>query len=274
MGNSTPYIIDLSIIIPCYFDQENCSGITDLLRHYTSYDPQILDRIQFILVDDCSPCQVQIPPDIDLNILILRVRENITWNQGGARNLGVVYARSDKVLATDLDHLYTEKTLNYILSFGRLGKTMYRFRRKGFDGQLMKPHPNSFLMSRGRFLEFFGVDEEFCGNYGSEDGIFWRWQRYNGTRFKYLPTKYANNLRDYDRKRSDHSLIRDKQRNRALKKQKKHECDVWGYRGGHSRQFLSFTWDIKEDRKRQNITWCPPKDKIWKKLWPLRVLLS
>lgn len=264
--------IDLAYVIPCYFDQKNTENLDLLLRTYAEYPPEVIERIEFVIVDDASPIPVQIPADIDLNIRLLRIREDIAWNQGGARNLGVLYSRCDKVLATDLDHLFTAETLAHILALPRLGRRMYRFRRQDKDGQPIKPHPNSFVMSRGRFFELFGVDEEFSGHYGCEDGMFWRWQRYNGTRFSFFPKRYTSLLRDYDRLRSDHSLSRDTVYNNAMKHRKLKEWAEWGARGGHSRRFLEFTWDLVEDRQRQQALWQPQPDRLWKKLWWWRLL--
>lgn len=266
--------IALSYVLPLYFDQQDHESLTLLLRKYAGYEPILLDRIQFVLVDDCSRVPVRIPEDINLHIRLLRIRDDIPWNQGGARNLGVVYSRSDKVLATDLDHEFTEKTLTHIVERPPLGRRMYRFRRLDTHGQPTRPHPNTFLLSRGRFLMFHGVDEEFCGAYGAEDGMFWRWQRYNGTRFAYLPRKYAARLRILDRERSYHSLERDKTRNDALKRRKKNEWATLGPYGGHSRQFLNFSWDVVEDRRRAGTQWRPPMNRSWKRLWMLRWLFG
>lgn len=266
--------IELSYVVPLYFDQQNHDALTTLLQRYASFDPLLLDRIQFVLVDDCSPVPVALPNNIDLNMLLLRICDNIPWNQGGARNLGVVYSRSDKVLATDLDHEFSEATLRHIVDLPPLRRRMYRLRRVTAAGEPTRPHPNTFVMSRGRFLQFHGVDEEFCGAYGSEDGMFWRWQRYNGTRFSYLPRRYANRQRVFDRDTSYHSLTRDNSRNYGLKRRKKLEWAQWGPHGGHSRQFLKFTWDIVEDRRRANPQWAPRVQRSWKRTWMLRWLFG
>jgi len=264
--------LDLSYVIPLYFDQDNSDSLNDLLYRYAAYDASLMDRVQFVLVDDGSPRPVMLPPDLDLNVLLLRIREDIAWNQGGARNLGVLYSRCDKVIATDLDHEFSEETLARIVSMRPLGKRMYRMHRKDVDGRFMRPHPNTFVMSRGRFLELFGVDEDFSGHYCCEDGMFWRWQRYNGTRFRYLSKRYVNQSRVIDRAGSYHSLSRDTTHNTDLKKRKIREWDRWGFRGGHSRKFLAFTWDMVEDRLRSRRTWQVPEDRWWKKTWIFRQL--
>jgi hypothetical protein len=267
-------LIELSYVIPLYFDQHDHQSVTDLLRMYEAYDRALMDRIQFVLVDDGSPLRVALPKDINLNILLLRIRENITWNQGGARNLGVVYSRSDKILASDLDHQFSQETLRAILALPRLRRTVYRFHRLSVEGKPAPSPPNIFIFSRGRFLELHGVDEEFCGHYGCEDGMFWRWQRYNGTRFRYFPERYPTVHRKLDLARSYHSLVRDTSRNTLLKKRKQKEWATWGPSGGHSRKFLSFTWDTVEDRRRQGITWVPSQNRWWKKTWHFRWLFG
>lgn len=269
-----PYPLELSYVIPVYFDQEDQESLHELLRKYSEYDPVLLDRIQFVIVDDCSPLPVNLPDQMDMNILLLRIEEDILWNQGGARNLGVVYGRSDKILATDLDHEFTEETLKHLINFPKLDRTIFRFHRLDREGRFTKSHPNTFFMSRGRFLRFFGVDEEFSGAYGCEDGMFWRWQRYNGTRFRYMNKKYASRLRKLNLDKSYHSLTRDVKRNTDLKNRKKDEWKTWGPLGGHSRKFLAFTWSVVEDRKRSHLTWKPPKNRMWKKLWLFRQILG
>ena len=72
-----------------------------------------------------SPLQTD-PPDLPLNLTWIRIREDIAWNQPGARNLGAVYAKSDKILITDLDHEFPEATLRALERRGhrvRFGET-------------------------------------------------------------------------------------------------------------------------------------------------------
>lgn len=266
--------IDLSYVVPVYFDQKDHRSVYELLERYEKYSPVLLDRIQFVIVDDGSPIPVSLPSDLDLNVLLLRIHENIKWNQPGARNLGVVYSRSDKILATDLDHWFPEKTLRHAVEMTGLGRRVYRFHRKDAMGKSISPHPNTYVMSRGRYLQYFGVDEEFCGAYGYEDGMFWRWQRYNGTVFKLLSKRYFCMVGDLDLEKSYHSLERDQSRNKRLKARKLEEWRIWGPLGGHSRKFLSFTWEVVEDRKRTRMNWKPDKNTLWKKTWFLRQLFG
>ena len=75
----------------------------NLLKVYEKYSPDLLDIIEFITINDESPLQYKIPK-FDLNLRWIKINENIKWNQAGARNLGILSAKSDKF--TDLDHVF------------------------------------------------------------------------------------------------------------------------------------------------------------------------
>ena len=274
MSSPSFYPIELSYVIPCYIEEGNQHSLDQLLRVYASYSPELVDRLQFVLVDDHSPYPVRVADDLDLNIKVLRINEDIRWNQAGARNLGVVYAPSDKVIVTDLDHVFAEETLQHIVDLPRLGKVMYKPFRYAADGNELSPHPNTFILSRGRFFENFGYDEEFAGEYGYEDGMYWRWQRYNGTRFRYMSKRYPIHVRDGDENGVTTGLQRDKIKNKQLRTRKLKEIAEYGPLGGHSHQFLNFTWQLVTLRARQSRTWQPEKNKMWKKLWWWRCYFS
>jgi hypothetical protein len=95
--------IRLKYVTHFYLNQSDASSIVSLLQRYERYSPDLLDRIQFVIVDDGSPLPYRIPK-LNLNICWLKITDDIPWNQSGARNLGITCAPSDKVLMTDLDH--------------------------------------------------------------------------------------------------------------------------------------------------------------------------
>lgn len=266
--------ISLSYVVPVYTNQCRGTVLEQLLNRYASYSRKMLERIQFIVVDDGSPMPVQIPDDIDLNILLLRIKEDIPWNQPGARNLGVVYARSEKVLITDVDHEFPEDTLQHALERTCRPHEAFMFERKEADGERLNPHPNTFLFRRSTFLGYYGYDEEFCGAYGYDDLMFREWQQYNGTRFRCLPQRFLCIHRAIDRNVAYHSLVRDDTRNARLAAAKRKEWAEYGRWGGHSRRFLEFTWERVMDRR---MTGAFPAGKVcrwWKKLWLVRQLLG
>ncbi|MGR3914301.1 MAG: glycosyltransferase family 2 protein [Gammaproteobacteria bacterium] len=259
----------MSYIIHFFFDQQSENVLTGLLRKYEAYAPEVLDQIHFVIVDDCSPIQFEIPK-FELNTTWLRVTDAITWNQCGARNLGVVYAKSDKILLCDLDFEFPEHTLRHMIARKNPGKCFYKIIRKGEKGP-----QNNFFMSRARFLRLYGYDEEFCGAYGAEDHRLVKFLKYHGTWQKYLPKKYycvANER--IDRKKEWHTLDRDDARNSAIDRRKHSELLVWGAETGHSRMFLNFNWKIVSQNFRDKTAVVRPVRRHWKSLWWFRTLFG
>lgn len=267
--------IALTCVTHVYLNQGNAETLFELLRSYASYPADLLDQIQFIVVDDGTPLDYALPKDLDLNLLLLKITKDIPWNQGGARNLGVLYARSDKVLLTDVDHAFPEETLRYCIRCRVSPKAMYRFwRRHSYDKELTRAHGNTYLLSRGRFLGLFGYDEEFSGNYGAEDELFWRWQRVHGTRVMTMPRRYIALMRGVDRVKGYHSLERDRSHNNRIGDQKRRLIKLHGRHGpSHSRQFLAFPWVVQEDRQRPTVAHLK-HNRWWARLWWWRQVTS
>jgi len=271
--------IALSYVTHFYLDQGDASAVVDLLRKYETYSSDVLDVLQFVIVDDCSSVKYEIP-DFNLNIRWLRITDDIKWNNPGARNLGVTYAPSDKVLLTDVDLEFPEQTLRAIIRRKECGRKFLRILRRTPDGQPDRSHPNVFVLSRARFLRLYGYDEEFCGNYGFDDVIFVKWQKYNGTRFGYLGSrfwwlggKYYKSHREIDRDRSYHSLVRDFGPNEEVWARKIEEMKTYGHDAGHSRMFLNFKWEVVNEQHRPYEP-ARREDRLWQKLWYWRWLVG
>lgn len=263
--------IGLSYVTTCYFNQTDSSSVLQLLRRYASYSGDLLDRLQFLIVDDGSPVPVTLPADLNLNVLLLRIPEDVPWNHAAARNLGAVYARSDKLVLTDVDHEFPEDTLRRILDLGELRRTMYMFFRLDADGAHKRRHLNTFLLSRGRYLELFGYDEEFCGHYGLEDDLFRRWHRYHGTRIRMFrggPVK----LRHVDHEEGYHSLARDRGHNAATFTRKRRLWEEFGPQAAYSRTFLRAPFEVVADLRRAAPPAQPPPsfmNRLWRR-WQWR----
>ncbi len=262
--------IRLSYMTHFYLNQHSADSVMDLLKRYESYSPDLLDRVYFIMVDDGSPLTYDIP-QLNLNIVWLKITDDIPWNQPGARNLGVTYAPSDKVLITDLDHEFPEETLRYMVNRGECGRNFYRIYRWGVK---QRPHSNVFLISRSRFLRFYGYDEEFSGHYGADDYRFVKLQKYYGTRFVKMNKKYRCIAReDIDLAGAYHSLERDLAHNTPIDARKKEEVLKYGPDAGHSRLFLNFNWTVVEEHLRQSVI-KRPRRVLWKHLWYWRWLFG
>lgn len=264
--------IRLSYVTHYYLDQERPDTVLDLLARYQSYAPELLDVVQFVVVDDCSPLRFA-PPDLDLNLIWLRITDDIPWNQGGARNLGVTYAASDKVLLTDIDHEFPEATLAGMAGMRECGRDFFKiYRTDPVTGKLRHGHSNTFLLSRARFLRLYGYDEEFCGHYGAEDYRFVKFQKYHGSRQRYLPRNYRCIPRvDIDREAAYHGLDRDLAHNTPIDSRKEFEMKQFGHDAGHSRMFLRFRWEVLLEHSR-NVRPARRKNPLWQKLWYWRWL--
>jgi hypothetical protein len=266
--------ISLTYITHFYINQESPGAIFNLLRRYEKYDPSVLDRIHFVIVDDGSPTAYQIP-SFTLNLTWLKIREDIPWNQGGARNLGVVYGRSDNILMTDVDYEFPESTLRAMIDAPPCGRNIYKiYRGDRITGELMEGHANTFFMSRSRFFRFGGYDEEFSGHYGAEDYRFIKFQKAQGARQRYFrPPSVCYRRNDIDRKKEYHDLDRDLSYNSPVDARKKFELEYFGHGSGHSRHFLNFTWTRLAENRREVDTE-RRTDQMWKRLWYWRWLVG
>jgi hypothetical protein len=241
----------LSYVTHFYCNQSDIGSVTRLLERYAQYPEDIRAKVQFVVVDDGSPIQYSVPT-LPLNLTWLKIDVDIPWNQAGARNLGATYARADTVLLTDLDHEVPEESLRNLLSRKPCGKRLYKMWRcqDGGRGEIYKGHSNLFVMSRGRFMECHGYDEEFSGSYGAEDFRFVKYQKAQGSLQTYLPKSiFCFERTDIDRNKSYHSLKRDLSFNTAVDSRKKRELALYGRDYGHSRKFLDFTWTLASDQR-------------------------
>ena len=263
--------IKLSYVTHFYCDQNDINSVLNLLNAYAKYDPELLDIMEFVIIDDGSPLKYEIP-DFNLNLRWIKINEDIKWNQSGARNLGVLSAKSDKLIITDLDHIFYEDTLKFMATYNFKEKEIYKSRRthihrNGFVAGNYPGAGNIYAMSRGDFLKYFGYDEEFAGNYGYEDNFCAEYFDALGFKRKYITKKkYFYRERDdndVNRKSSYHSLNRDDSQNKIIYEKKIEKMKKYGAMVAHSRIFLNFTWQVLSEQFRKNI----PENTIKKKFW-------
>lgn len=236
---------ELSYIVPIYIEKEKSDIFRQLLKWYETYSSDLLERIQFIFVDDHSPLKIDIPADCKLHYTLARVDDDIMWNQGGARNLGVHLAKTSKLILTDLDHLFPEALMVEILD-AKEPQALYMFRREK-DGQKIYPHPNTFFCTKATYFKALGVDEEFCGHYGFEDIYFIKLQKALGTKIKKFSRKKVILKEHKDSTNELHSLERDLTVNKELFEKKQATLTSGKIFAGHSRLFLNFKWSLLQE---------------------------
>jgi len=99
-------------VVMTYFNNPEMMKIH--LATWHTYPTKLRAMIQFIVVDDHS----EVPLEIDeavLNLTILRVDDDITWNLPGARNLGADYCKTDWFMMVDTDMLLTAEMAKRML---------------------------------------------------------------------------------------------------------------------------------------------------------------
>ncbi len=260
--------IRLTYITHFYCDSpEKIGSIEELLSNFATYPTEVLDRTHFVIVDDGSPISYT-PQHHGLNLTWLRITDHIPWNNPGARNLGVTYAKSENIVISDTDHDLPPETMSKLCRQPDCRKSFYKFKRMNHEGELQKAHPNMFFMARSRFMKFFGYDEEFCGHYAHDDMWFVKFLKWNGTIQRHMPDRYHARMRKIDAMKHNHSLNRDQETNELLYQRKRREVDQFGNAQGHSRTFLDFRWEV--DLTHQRPAPEPRPNTLWKKLWWFR----
>ena len=238
----------VTIIVNCYAEIDNASFVVNLVRHYQELPPSLKEKFELILVDDHSPHALASFIEGHLNMRIFRIDDDIPWNQPGARNLGVIYSRSDKIVMHDVGQCLPQRTLEKIVEMADPSKRIYKFVGVSErDASVKLPsHPNTLFMSRARFLRYYGYDEEFAGHYGREDTCFTRLQRRFGARIKRLPSRYPVICRERDEDFVYSDLKRDKTTNTALMEKKLSSARSLDERC-FSRRFLSFSFHLAKE---------------------------
>lgn len=154
-----------------------------LARHYeiwSEWPDEVKAQIRIVVVDDGSPekaSSVKRPKGLP-ELSVYRVAEDRPWWHHAARNIAMHEAPEGWCVLTDIDHVLPLASANAIL--GQLdqldpGKAYYLDRittdgrpRTGSRGDEMKPHPNSFLLTRELFWRLGGYNERLCGCYGTD----------------------------------------------------------------------------------------------------------
>lgn len=157
--------------------------LTRQMENWLTYPEEVRKQIRFILVDDGSPQPAApIVQEMAKDVEVYRVTIDILWNQNGTRNLAAHVADEGWMLMTDLDHVLLVDSAQELLRrvpalspsrWYRLDRR--RTRVSAETGQLetfpIKPHSNSFVVTREAYWKAGGYDEDYCGCLCG-DGVF------------------------------------------------------------------------------------------------------
>lgn len=170
----------ISLVMPYYMNP----GMLRLqYRNFQSWPARARNEIKVIIVDDGSPTSPaeNVPRPYDMpTIEIYRVLQDKPWHQHGARNLGAHVADSEWLLLTDMDHVLEPDHAMELR--GNIAKKLldpravYMLDRIEADTReptrapngVLKPHPNSFVLTRDLYWQIGGYDERATGIYGTD----------------------------------------------------------------------------------------------------------
>lgn len=151
---------------------------------FTYYDnfgaiPLIVDQYEnipadIVIVDDGSPIRPLTRSDIPDHWRLLRVKEDIGWNNEGCRNLIAHVAKTDWLLFHDIDTMIKKESFEILQNIDSLEldeKTVYHICEKGHKKTESRSESRHFVhqhivVYRKTFLEYGGYDETYNGYYG------------------------------------------------------------------------------------------------------------
>lgn len=143
---------------------------------------------ELVLVDDHSHENVDASIfEMVPNLRVFRIADDLSWNQGGARNIGALEARNRLIFFMDIDHQISMEEIPGLIADAsalQLGQRVTPPRRRKSrgdeEGEVLKPNINCFMIHRQDFFKVGGYDEIFSGHYGQEDKFFFRCGRRKG----------------------------------------------------------------------------------------------
>ena len=224
----------LTIVYPVYItNKKRINNVIKSLKIYENLTVEQKKKLYIILVDDASTVKLELP-EFDLNLTVLRIQKNIKWNSGGAKNLGVLSASTERIIISDIDHWFPAETLSFCMRIKNLDNKVFAFNQHEFlaDGTESKNiliHPNIFFLSKTTYLMMHGYDEDFCGYYG--DDIFFRKYLSEMKKIEVYNSGKISYVKTFD---DSHNLKR------------KLNCRFLLFRKGlrHSKDMLRFPWEL------------------------------
>lgn len=178
---------DLSIIVACYGQP---IMMAEQVRTWREYPPELGDRVEFLVIDDHGTPPFDPGPELDpplpfpdgaleeLDLRVYRVREDIPWNQMGARNLGQKEAKAPWRLMIDPDMVLPAQGLQLALDrLSRAKKNQWFkpwLKHAGGGKKFDFGSPNVYFAHRDAFWGCGGYNEDFAGNKGYSDVILHR----------------------------------------------------------------------------------------------------
>ena len=164
-----PKLRNTITIVMAYY--ENGGMLDRHLEEWQGYSNRCKKRINVIIVDDGSPKDPAINhlgSKTGVPVKLFRIKQDIPWNQNGARNLAMMHC-TGWVLLTDMDHMLSAFQAPILLGM-RLKEGMFYtpMRQKAITHASYKRHPNTYVIHRDMYWAIGGFDEAYAGYYGTD----------------------------------------------------------------------------------------------------------
>jgi len=170
----------MNIIFPVYNISDEILSLH--LKEWHSLPEEIRNKINLIIVDDCSPNPFPINIYTGFKTKIARVNTDIKWHAEGAFNLGFLLADDDWCVLLQSDHVMPTEEIIKMVNLKKERGNLYVFQRMRPDGTSRNKNVASMtIIHRDDYWLVGGYDEDFCENHGGSDWLTWG-QYYNPNR--------------------------------------------------------------------------------------------
>ena len=169
----------LTIVVPFYDD---FNRLELQFKNWRKFSQKVRDKLHIILVDDCSPNPLILPPSklkrINFDLSIYRITTDLKWNTPGALNLGITQAPTEWVFIMDSDCLIEPDMIEKLMvELTPEQRFIYWFRRRRITNDPKKAGnkkylPCTILFNKTMFHEIGGFDEDFTGGHNDGYGFF------------------------------------------------------------------------------------------------------
>jgi len=166
---------DITLYFPFYNQHEALKFNLDL---YSSFDKDLRDEIDFLIVDDGSQREsaIDIAKDyVDkLNLSLYKIDVDIQWNMPEANNIAFKEAKTEWVIRTDIDHFLIKSEFKKLKHQELKAGNVYFFRRAISDknqkmiSHAAFAHENTYVLSKEDYWRIGGSNEYLSGNYGDD----------------------------------------------------------------------------------------------------------
>jgi len=149
----------------------------DMLRkqmdYWQNYSKEVTDNIQVLVIDDGSKLfpakDVLNERETNVDLCLLRIKEDIFQNTMGARNLGFHYAPENWIWNLDMDHIVPTESIKAVINMELKTSCFYlpaRYRMGSlYDYEKMHRHSDTFIMTRKMFWDIGGYNEDYVKYY-------------------------------------------------------------------------------------------------------------